>query len=260
MDLIAALPADPRFYLVGIVAVGTISLAKGAFGGGLAIVGIPIMALALPPLDAAIMLAPLFVVMDVFTLNSFGPRTWSRPDLKFLLPALIGGIALGALFFVSIDPRKVALTIGVLTLAFCAHFFLRGRGLAATSATPRPALAALAGIASGFTTFVAHSGGPPLAMYLLRRGLDKTVYAGTTAAVFMLGNLVKAVPYGALGLARPELLVYALVLTPVVPLGVAIGRRLHDRLSQKTLYLWCYVLLTAAAAKMTWDAVWALVQ
>lgn len=258
MDLIASLPGDPLFYLVGFVAVGTVSLAKGAFGGGLAIVGIPIMALVMPPLDAAIMLAPLFVLMDLFTLNSFGPRTWSRPDLKFLLPALVGGIALGAVFFVAIDPRKVALTIGVLTLAFCADFFLRARRVAIVSIAPRPGLAALAGMASGFTTFVAHSGGPPLAMYLLRRGLDKTVYAGTTAAVFMLGNLVKSVPYGALALPRPALLVHALVLAPVVPLGVAIGRRLHDRLSQKTLYLWCYVLLTAAAAKMTWDAAWAL--
>jgi putative addiction module component (TIGR02574 family) len=34
MGLVASLPSDPLFYLVGFVAAGTISLAKGAFGGG----------------------------------------------------------------------------------------------------------------------------------------------------------------------------------------------------------------------------------
>jgi hypothetical protein len=33
----------------------------------------------------------------------------------------------------------------------------------------------IAGTASGVTTMIAHAGGPPLALYLLRRGLPKEV-------------------------------------------------------------------------------------
>ena len=46
---------------------------------------------------------------------------------------------------------------------------------------------------------VAHSGGPPLAMYLLPLGLGKHVYAGTTSMFFTVGNLIKAAPWLALG-------------------------------------------------------------
>ena len=42
---------------------------------------------------------------------------------------------------------------------------------------------------------VAHSGGPPLAMYLLPLGLRKEVYAGTTSLFFTVGNATKAVPW-----------------------------------------------------------------
>ena len=38
-------------------------------------------------------------------------------------------------------------------------------------------------------------GGPPLAMYLLPRGLTKEVYAGTTSLFFTVGNATKALPW-----------------------------------------------------------------
>jgi len=58
--------------------------------------------------------------------------------------------------------------------------------LQAREVTTRPRStpkAITAGLASGVTTMVAHSGGPPLAMYLLPLGLSKDVYAGTTKSV-----------------------------------------------------------------------------
>ena len=67
----------------------------------------------------------------------------------------------------------------------------------------RPALAVVAGTASGFTTFVAHAGGPPVAMYLLARGVPKTVFAGTNVAFFILANVLKLPSYVALGWNRP---------------------------------------------------------
>src|SRR5690606_24058730 len=111
---------------------------------------------------------------------------------------------------------------------------------------------------SGFTTFIAHAGGPPAQMYLLYRGLDKTLYAGTNIALFTLGNLVKLLPYGLLIWAQPHTLLAAAVLAPAVPIGVWLGKWLHDRLEQRRLFFWCYVLLTLAAAKMLFDAARAL--
>jgi uncharacterized membrane protein YfcA len=252
MDLM--LPTDPLFYVVGLTTIFLVSVGKGAFGGGLAILGVPLLSLVLPPLDAAIVVAPLVTFMDFFAFGSFGRKTWSKPDLVWLAPAMLVGIALGYVFFVYVDPRVVAAGIGVITLVFALDWFLRGRKSEHKERPVSPLLALIAGSATGFTTFVAHAGGPPMSAYLLYRGLNKTVYAGTAVALFSLGNLVKLVPYAALAFAKPETLVQAAVLAPVVPLGVWLGKYIHDRLDQQRLFFWCYAILIVAAAKLLYDA------
>jgi len=249
------MPIDPLFLLVGWLTVLAVSVGKGAFGGWLAILGVPFLSLVADPIDAAILLAPLVAFMDLFALRAFGRSTWSKPDLLWLLPGLGVGVALGTAVLAFVDPRVVTLLIAVVTLSFGAHYFLRGR-LALPGMRPvAPALALAAGTASGFTTFVAHAGGPPLTMYLLRRGLDKGRFAGTSVAFFTLANVLKLPPYLLLGSGRPGLFLAALSLAPAVPVGVWLGKRLHDALPQARLYFWCYVLLTGAAAKLMVDAV-----
>jgi hypothetical protein len=246
--------ADPLFYLVGIPTVLVMSISKGAFGGGLAIVGVPFLSLVMSPIEAAIVVAPLVSFMDLFALNTFGPKTWSKPDLSWLVPGLLAGIALGYAFFALVDARLVSLGIGAITVAFAADYFLRARLKPAGTLPLIPPLALLAGLASGFTTFVAHAGGPPAQMYLLSRGLNKTVFAGTNLALFTLGNFVKLLPYGLLAWAQPRLLLAALLLAPAVPIGVWAGVWLHERLEQPRLFFWCYVILLLAAMKLLFDA------
>jgi uncharacterized membrane protein YfcA len=247
-------PADWVFYLVGLPTVFLIAMSKGAFGGGLAILGVPLLSLVMSPIDAAIVVAPLVSFMDVFAIGSFGPRTWSKRDLGWIMPALVVGIGIGYFFFTRVNPHVVAICIALVTLIFTAYWFTFGRRVKPSRMPLSPALASLAGVASGFTTFVAHAGGPPVNMYLLKRGLDKTVYTGTNLAIFMLGNAIKLVPYGVLIYDKPWTLLAAAVLAPAAPIGVWAGIYLHRRLEQRRLYFWCYLLLTAAAAKLLFDA------
>jgi len=254
------MPTDPLFYLIGLSTTLLVGIGKGAFGGGLAILGVPLLALVVDPLQAAIMVALLVAAMDLVAIGSFGASTWSKPDLAWLVPGLVGGIGLGYAVFLIVDARIVTLVIGLVTLGFTADWFLRGRTSPAGALPVSPALALLAGVVSGFTTFVAHAGGPPVAMYLLARGLSKTAFVGTTIALFMLGNLLKLPPYLALGAQRPEALWAALALLPAAPLGVWIGRWLHDRLDRQRLFFACYGLLAAAALKLVVDALLALLR
>jgi uncharacterized protein len=254
-SLLAHLPADPWFYAVGLLTTFLMAAAKGAFGGGLAIIGVPMLSLVMDPISAAITVAPLVLFMDLFAVRAFPPSTWSRPDLGWLSLGLIAGLVLGWVFFTRVDPRLVVLAIALTTLAFTLRWFLRDRVVPPLPHGVRPARALGLATLSGFTTFIAHAGGPPVAMYLLGRNLDKAVYAGTTVAVFMLGNLLKVGPYLHLGLDRPLALAAALVFAPVAPLGIWVGKALHDRLDQKRLYLWCYTLLLLAGLKLLWDAV-----
>ncbi len=78
--------------LVTFAGVFLICFMKGAFGGGFAIVGIPLLSLVMDPVKAGGLLAPLFIAMDLFSLRYWKPSTWSRPDLKLLVPGLVAGI------------------------------------------------------------------------------------------------------------------------------------------------------------------------
>ena len=89
--------------------------------------------------------------------------------------------------------------MAVVTLIFVGLWFVSDPKVTIRPRSTPKAVAA--GLASGVTTMVAHSGGPPLAMYLLPLGLSKEVYAGTTSLFFTVGNATKAVPW--LLLVRP---------------------------------------------------------
>lgn len=155
----------PQVVAVAMGAVMAIGFMKGAFGGGFAIIGIPLLALVMDPIKAGGLLAPLFVAMDLYALRFWKPHTWSKPDLVLLLPGLLAGVTLGYLALQDLDRRLVEVLMGMTTLLFA---FLWWRGKSAAAPRPRSKnKALLAGTASGITTMVAHSGGPPLAMYLL---------------------------------------------------------------------------------------------
>jgi uncharacterized membrane protein YfcA len=239
--------------LVAFAGVFLISFMKGAFGGGFSIVGIPLLSFVMDPVTAGGLLAPLFIAMDLYALRYWKPSSWSKPDLVLLLPGLVIGIGFGWLLFRSLDHRAIEIAMAVITLIFVGLWFVGG-----TEVTIRPRStpkAIAAGSASGITTMVAHSGGPPLAMYLLPLGLSKEIYAGTTSLFFTVGNAVKAAPW--LLMVKPTADVWILMAAclPAIPTGVWLGWRLHGRLDQSQIYRACYGLLVVTALKLLWDGV-----
>jgi uncharacterized membrane protein YfcA len=226
---------------------------KGAFGGGFSIVGIPLLSCVMDPVTAGGLLAPLFIAMDLFALRYWKPSTWSKPDLVLLLPGLVIGIALGYLLFRVLDHRAVAIVMAVVTLSFVGIWLVSDPKVVIRPRSSPKAVAA--GLASGVTTMVAHSGGPPLAMYLLPLGLSKEVYAGTTSLFFTVGNAIKAVPW--LLLVRPAGNVWIVMAACLfaIPSGVWLGWRLHGKLDQRQIYRACHGLLAVTALKLLWDGV-----
>jgi len=247
---IAEMPA-PFTLAIALAGVFLIAFLKGAFGGGFAIVGIPLLSLAMDPIAAGALLAPLFIVMDLTALRYWRPDTWSRVDLVMLLPALVVGVGLGYFVLRDLDRHAVEIVMGTVTLVFAAMWFLGGGKI---KAQPRSRLkATIAGLSSGVTTMVAHSGGPPLAIYLLPLGMSKALYAGTTSLFFTVGNLLKAGPWLLLATPSRSLWMLMALCAPAVPAGVWAGWRLHERLDQHALYRVCYAILVVTAAKLLWD-------
>jgi uncharacterized protein len=244
---------DPVTLAVAALGIFVLGFLKGAFGGGFAIIGIPLLSLVMDPIAAGALMAPMLLAMDMVALRYWKPSTWSAPDLQWLLPALIAGIGLGGVVLAWLDPRAISIAMALVTLLFAA-LWVRGGGQV-TQGPRVPAKAVAAGVAAGITTMVAHAGGPPLAMYLLPRGLSKTVYGGTTSVFFTAGNIVKVLPW--LYLAKPSAATWQLMALclPMVPLGVWTGWQLHERLNQAQMYRVCYGLLTLTALKLLWTGV-----
>ena len=108
----------PELLTFSVAALGVFLIAfmRGAFGGGFAIIGIPLLSLVMDPISAGALLAPLFIVMDVFAFRYWSPSTWSRPDVLRLVPAALVGIVLGFLLMRSIDVHLTAIIIALVTL------------------------------------------------------------------------------------------------------------------------------------------------
>ncbi len=246
---------DPLFYLCAIPAVLIVGISKGGLGGGLGLVAVPLMAIAVSPFQAAAIMLPILCVMDLVSMWGFRGRYDSR-NLKILLPAAVVGIGIGTLSFQLLSETHVKLIIGVVALLFTLNFWinkLRQRIPEKTQANPIKG--GLWGMLAGFTSFSVHAGGPPMNIYLLPQQLDKTLFAGTTVIFFAVVNYVKLVPYAMLGLLDSSNLMTSLALVLFAPIGVYSGIWMHKHLNDTWFYLICYGVLLLTSIKILTEAV-----
>src|SRR4051795_9995593 len=87
---------DPLFYLLAIPAVLALGLGKGGFAG-VGMISTPLLALVVPPLQAAAILLPILLCQDGIPPRAH-PRQWSGWNLKVLLPGSVVGVAAAWLF------------------------------------------------------------------------------------------------------------------------------------------------------------------
>jgi len=241
---------DAFFYLCAIPAVLIFAMVKGGFGGGIAVISVPLMSLAVPPVQAAAILLPLLIVMDAVAIWSFRGQ-WSRENLERTLPGAIVGVIAGAFTFHYLSEAAIRLLIGFICVAFCLNYWLRP-GL--KEKTKGGSIAGnFWGAIAGFTSFGIHAGGPPMSIYLLPQRMDKIVLMGTFALFFAIVNLVKLVPYTWLGQFDGTNLLTSLVLTPLAPLGVRLGYFLLHKVSEERVYLICYFFLMAIGLKLFYE-------
>jgi len=241
---------DPWFYAVAIPAVLLMGLSKSGFGAGFGALATPLLALAVPVPQAAAIMLPLLLVMDGFGVKALFLQR-DRALIRLLLPAGLLGTVLGTLSFGVLAPKVVAGIVGALTLAFLAQ-----RLLFPPRADSKPAPKWLGfglGIASGFTSFVAHAGSPPVSAYVLPLRLAPITYTATMATFFAAINLSKWVPYAWLGLIDMRNITTSLVLVPLAPIGVWVGVKLVPHIRPVLFYRLVYAGMFLTGAKLLWD-------
>jgi uncharacterized membrane protein YfcA len=244
---------DPLFYFAAVPAVILFGIAKGGFGSGLGVLAVPLIAMVVSPVQAAAILLPILCVMDLVGLWAYRGK-WVLPELRVLLPASLAGIAIGTLMFEFMSPARLRLLLGIVAISFTLNHWLQARlSQAAKQKLFGPAIGAAAAAVAGFTSFIAHAGGPPITMYLLRRGINRTQFVATTVVFFAVVNYVKLVPYSWLGQFDTSNLKTSLVLAPLAPVGIGMGVCLHKRVTDRFFFRVAYAMLFVVGLKLMYD-------
>ena len=168
------------FWIIAVFSVVFVGIAKAGFGGGVGVVATPLMALLIPVADAAAILLPLLIVCDVFAVAHYR-KTFDRRSVKLLIPGAAAGIAVGAAFFgyFASNERVLQVGLGVLASLFVLYQLVRGAlAQVIQKRHPHAVEGVLMGAVSGFTSTLAHAGGPPATIYLLPQKLPVRFSSG----------------------------------------------------------------------------------
>lgn len=232
--------------MIALVAIAALLIGFGKAGvaGTLGPLVTVVMALALPADDALGLLLPMLMVADAFAVGAYW-RRWETRLLPRLLVAAFVGIAIGTAVISAIDETWLQRLIAVSMLGFAVLYF-RGRRLRFTSQAER-SWAVAAGSMAGFTSTVAHAGGPPLVVYLLMAGLAPATFVATSVAFFAVVNLIKVPGYFYAGLFDGELILATAWTWLLIPVGVALGRMLVDRIDRGRFEVVTVILLIGGA-------------
>jgi uncharacterized membrane protein YfcA len=242
---------SPTFFVVTAMAVLLTGLSKSGFGGGLGVMSVPLMSLFVDPQFAVAILMPILIVMDVIVVWRYR-RHWSRDVVLTMLPGALLGLALGAGTFRWMNGDLIRLAIGGMAMLFVGLHLARRWG-GDTEVKPGALQAFSLGALSGFSSFVAHAGGPPVKGYLLRQGLEKSVFVGTNTMFFFTLNALKTVSYVAMGQLSAESLEVSAILSPMLVIGIVLGVKLHGIVDQGRFTTIVFVFLAITGGKLLFD-------
>jgi uncharacterized membrane protein YfcA len=240
---------DPLFYLLCIPAVLALGLGKGGFAG-VGMISTPLLALTMPPLQAAAILLPILLIQDAISVW-FYRREWDGWNLKVLLPGSVVGVGLAWLFAAYVANAYVEIAVGVTGVAFSLYTWF-GK---VPREPRRPSVPAgmLWGLLAGFTSTIIQVGAPPYQVHILPQKLDKFTLIGTTIIFFALVNVMKVVPYFALGHFSPRTLATSAVLLPFAVAANFLGLWLAGRTPTELFYKIAYLLMFVISLGLIWQ-------
>lgn len=242
--------ADPWFWALALVAVALTGISKGGMGGGAA-VATPLMALAIPPAQAAAIMLPVLCLLDLAGVRAYLWR-WDPHAVRILVPAGVAGTVLGALTVSFMNDDWIRIVLGAVALGFLGWtLFPR------TTAAAKPGAAAgwFWGATAGLAGFITHAAGPPVMVYVVPQRLEKDAFIATLLVFFFAVNYAKIPSYLWLGFVDGQVLVTAAVLTPIGIAGIYAGQWLQRRIDVRWFYRLIYALLLFTGTKLLYDGI-----
>ena len=245
--------ADIWTFTAVAIAIILTGFSKGGTAG-VGVLGVPVMALVMPPVQAAGILLPILLVSDAISLWTWW-GWWDKRTLALMLPGAILGIGIGWLTAAYVSDDAVRLIVGIIALVFVLRWITQSKERRSAVMPHNRAAAGFWGTLTGYTSFVAHAGGVPYQVYTMPLNMDPKLLTGTSILFFAIVNVLKLIPYFALGQFDGTNLATSAILTPLVIIATIGGAALIKRMRPEVFYPLTYGLILLVSFKLVWDGI-----
>lgn len=236
------------FVMVALVAF-IIGLSKGGLGGTLGALATPLMALVMPADRVIGLVLPILMLADIFAVALHWGR-WNGRLVWLLIPGSILGVTIGTFFITNAPTRSLQIALGVIILLFAIYRISEKRILKSLKYQPCDWHGLLAGTVTGFSSALAHTGGPPVSIYLLMQEVTPRVFIATSAIFFLILNWIKVPYYFYARLFDFQKLWQIAWLLPLVPIGVWVGRWAAGKVNKEIFEQIIIALLVVTAVML----------
>lgn len=238
------------YTLLQLTAAGLTALAaafvRGLTGFGLAIILVPVLALALSPVDAVLVanFVALFIgLSELRRLAGDAERTAWIIGLWVMLATAPGLILLAAT-----PPELARLLIALVALGS----FLAVLTPVRAATVPGRAMTGLTGVTAGLLTGFAGMPGPPVIPYYVGRAIPRAAARASMLLIFTVAALAGLVSGWAIGVLEWRLAWLAASLFPLVLLGNWLGSLAFGRVSDRLWRSFVGLVLALAALAALW--------
>lgn len=226
-----------------------VGLGKGGLGGSIGALVTILMAQVVPIENVIGILLPVLILGDAFSMAAHWGK-WNRRIALLLIPGAVVGVTVGTYFISSVTSDMLRIGVAIIALIFVVYKFLEDRIMKDVKYQSHNWHGWLAGTISGFTSSLAHAGGPPASIYLLMQDLTPRVFVATSVLFFTILNWIKVPYYAVIGIFDFDFLLRVIWLAPLVPLGVCVGRLFAERVDKVLFERIILVLLFISAINL----------
>jgi uncharacterized membrane protein YfcA len=254
---------DPSLYYLCVgLAVVTIGIAKAGFGGGIGILAVPLMAVVMPAQQMIGVLLPVLILADILS-NLHHLKQYEWRLMKWLLPGMVIGIAIGTVLFLvlkdsankSTIDSSLKLLVGSICLAVVLLQFFKLFGKEPPTLPKHPLSSVVIGSAAGVASTLSHAAGPIVSIYLVQEKVEKRKLVGTLCLFFMIMNLCKLPTFFYMGFINTHTLKNSIWFLPLLPIGTLAGAWMNKRVPEKPFAMIIYITAGIAAAFMIYKVV-----
>ena len=214
---------------------------RGLTGFGMAILLVPVLALALTPVDAVLLTNFLSVFIGLSEMRRLLRDAERSAWIIIMLVAVTTPVGL---YLLSITTPAIArVVIALIALSAFVAILLPRRG----ALQHHPATTSGVGLLSGLMTGYAGMPGPPVVPYYVGRDIPRDVAKASMLLIFTCASSVGLASGTAMGVLEWQMGVLAVLLFPSVLLGNWLGNKASGRIEDRTWRICVGAVLGGAA-------------